>query len=155
MTAVDWFAKALKCYVIRRRVSRCDTEALTTAIHLGPEYAEAYGYRGFAYYRLGNHGAAMENYDKAVPLWPNFAEVYYFRATLYGQLKDYEKAIIDYTKAIELKPTLVEAYYLRALNCGASGRYQGAIRDMKTAAELGYEPAKRFLENHRAGAERN
>jgi hypothetical protein len=29
------------------------------------------------------------------------------------------------------------------------GRYEEAIMKMKTAAELGYEPAKRFLESHK------
>jgi len=90
-----------------------------------------------------------------VALWPVFAEVYYFRAILYGHLKDHEKAINDYTSAIELKPTLIDAYYFRALNQGAAGRYEEALRDMKKAAKFGYEPAKRFLERHRAKPEWN
>jgi tetratricopeptide (TPR) repeat protein len=97
----------------------------------------------------------MEDYDKAVALWPNLAEAYYFRAILHGQLKEHQQAIRDYTKAIDLKPALIEAYYFRALNQGAAGKYEEALRDMKTAAELGYEPAKRFLESHIARPERN
>ena len=110
---------------------------------------------GMAHYQLGDYDAAMQDYDNAVTLWPNLAEAYYFRAILHGQRKDHENAIDDYSRAIELKPTLIEAYYYRALNYGAAGRYEEAIKDMKTAAELGYEPAKEFLESHKVGPERN
>jgi tetratricopeptide (TPR) repeat protein len=153
MTAGDWFAKGLE--LLHGDASQEALEALTTAIQLDPEYAEAYAYRGFAYYQQGNYAAAMEDYSKAVALWPVFAEVYYFRAILYGHLKDHEKAINDYTSAIELKPTLIDAYYFRALNQGAAGRYEEALRDMKKAAKFGYEPAKRFLERHKVTPERN
>ena len=153
MTAADWFAKALK--LLHAGASQDVLDALANAIQLDPEFAEAHAYRGFAYYRLGNYDAAMENYDKAVALWPKLAEVYCFRATLYGQRKNHEKAIADYTRAIGLKPTLVDAYYFRALNHGAAGTYEEALRDMKIAAELGYEPAKEFLESHRVGPGRN
>jgi len=36
-----------------------------------------------------------------------------------------------------------------------SGNYEEAIKDMKAAAELGYEPAKEFLEGHTVKPERN
>ena len=31
---------------------------------------------------------------------------------------------------------------------GAAGKYEDAVKDMKTAADLGFEPAKEFLESH-------
>ena len=153
MTAADWFAKALK--ILHAAASQEALDALGTAIQLDPEYAEAYAYRGLVHYQLGNHDAAMEDYDKAVALRPHLAEAHYFRATLHGHLKEHQEAIRDYTRVIELKPALVEAYYFRALNLGAAGRYEAAIRDMKTAAQRGYEPALRFLERHTVKPERN
>ena len=135
MNAGDWFARGLQS--LHAGAAQDALDALSTAIQLDPEFAEAYAYRGFAYYRLDNYDAAMEDYDKAVALWPNLAEAYYFRAILHGQLKEYQQAIRDYTRAVELKPALIEAYYFRALNHGAAGKYEEAIRDMKTAAELG------------------
>ncbi len=153
MTAADWFVKALK--LLHAGAPQDARAALTAAVQLDPEYAEAYAYRDLAYYQLGDHDAAMDDYDKAVALWPNFAEVYYFRAILYGQRKDHEKAIADYSRATELKPTLVEAYYFRAVNYGAAGRYEEALGDMKTAAKLDYGPAKHFLEGHKVTPERN
>lgn len=104
MTAADLFARALK--LLQAGASREALDALTVAIQLDPEFAEAYAYRGLAHYQQGNYDAAMEDYDKAVARSPNHAEAYYFRATLHGQLKGHEKAVSDYTRAIELKPAL-------------------------------------------------
>ena len=104
MNAGGWFARALK--LLHAGASQDALDALSTAIQLDPEFAEAYAYRGFAYYRLDNYDAAMEDYGKAVALWPNLAEAYYFRAILHGQLKEYQQAIRDYTRAVELKARL-------------------------------------------------
>ena len=153
MNAKDFFADALN--QLQAGSFQDALDALSIAIQLDPDFIEAYAYRGLAYYRLGNYDAAMADYDRSIALWPNLAEVYYFRAILYGQQKEREKAINDYTRAIELKPTLIEAHYFRALNYGAAGKHDKAIEDMKTAAELGYEPAKEFLESHRAKPEWN
>jgi len=138
-----WFTKGLK--LLYASAFQDALDALTTAIQIDPERAEAYAYRGFAYHQLENYDAALKDYNKSVEQRPKLVEGYYFRAILYGQHKEHEKAINDYSRAIELEPTLAEAYYFRALNYGATGRYEEAIKDMKTAAELGHELAKEFL----------
>ena len=61
MTAGDWFTKALKS--LHAGASQDALDALTAAVQLDPEYAEAYAYRGLAYYRLNNYDAAMQDYD--------------------------------------------------------------------------------------------
>jgi tetratricopeptide (TPR) repeat protein len=64
MTAAESFAKGLNLF--HADAFKDALDALTMAIQLDPEFAEAYAYRGFAYYQQGNHDAAMEDYDKAV-----------------------------------------------------------------------------------------
>ena len=151
MNAGDWFAKGLELLDVG--ASQETLDALNTAIQLDPEFAEAYVYRGLAYYRLNNY--AMQDYGKAVALWPNIAEAYYFRAILPRPTERIPGGHTRLHEPIDLKRALLEAYYFRALNHGAAGRYEEAVRDMKAAAELGYESAKRFLKSHKARPERN
>ena len=64
MNAGDWFAKALK--LLYAGASEDALDAFSTAIQVDPEFAEAYAYCGFAYYRQDTYDAAMEDYDKVV-----------------------------------------------------------------------------------------
>jgi len=43
------------------------------AIHLNPEYAEAYNNRGYAYYWNGDTTQAIADYSRAIELRPNYA----------------------------------------------------------------------------------
>jgi Flp pilus assembly protein TadD len=66
MTAADLSTKALK--LLYAGATQEALDALTEAIQLDPESAEAYSYRGVAYYQLGDYDSALEGYDKAIAL---------------------------------------------------------------------------------------
>jgi hypothetical protein len=57
--------------------------------------ADAYYYRGVTYGKLGNHGQAISDYDRAIEINPERAEAYYNRAIAYGELGDNRLAIED------------------------------------------------------------
>ena len=66
--------------------------------------AETYFARGNAKADLGQHFAAIKDYDKAIQLKPNAANAYINRGVAKGDLGQYSAAIKDYDKAIQLKP---------------------------------------------------
>jgi len=67
--------------------------AFRLVIDLQPTFAEAYTYSCIAQYQLGNHDAAMQDYDESIEMWPNIPEAYLFRGILYGHRSEHAKAI--------------------------------------------------------------
>ncbi len=62
---------------------------------------------------------------------------------------DTEAAMADYTKAIEIDPRLEIAYGNRAWLHDKLGNKEAAAADYRKAAELGYTPAKQWLEEQK------
>ena len=60
---------------------------------------EVYGNRGLAKYRLGQHFAAIADYDKAIQLKPDYAEAYGNRGLAKGNLGQHFAAITDCDKS--------------------------------------------------------
>jgi tetratricopeptide (TPR) repeat protein len=118
---------------------------LSIAIDLDSHFAEAYGFRGFAYFTLGMHREAMDDYNIALSLDPSLHNVYYFRATLHLMLKNYQDAIDDFTLAIELDNYLAEAYFYRGICKGMLDDEKGGTYDIKAAASLGMPEAQKKL----------
>ena len=58
--------------------------------------------RGYAYEKPGNHGQAIEDFDKAIELNPKYAEAYKNRAIAYGSLGNDRQAIQDLKTAATL-----------------------------------------------------
>ena len=52
--------------------------------------------------RLGQHSAAILDYDEAIRLDPDDAKAYYNRGHAKGELRRYPAAIADYNEAIRL-----------------------------------------------------
>jgi len=77
-------------------------QAWDKGIRLNDKYAEAYYYRGFAYYNLGDYQRAIQDYDQAIRLYPKYAEVYNNCGNACYQLADYERAVKDYKKAVNI-----------------------------------------------------
>ena len=72
------------------------------AIHLKPDYVEAYHARGFAYLIAGNHARAIEDYDEAVRLKTKIALSYMLRGMAYAHLGKKGRAEDDMDKARKL-----------------------------------------------------
>ena len=69
---------------------------------------QAYGSRGYAYYKKGNFSQALRDYETSVRMDPKRADGYYNLARIYGTCKDAryrdgKKAIENARRACELK----------------------------------------------------
>ena len=69
------------------------------AIHLKPDYVEAYHARGFAYLIAGNHARAIEDFDAAIRLKVKISLSYMFRGMAYEHLGERARAEADMEKA--------------------------------------------------------
>jgi tetratricopeptide (TPR) repeat protein len=106
-------------------------EAWSKAIELNPKYNSAYGNRGIAKARLGDHIGAIKDFDKAIEL-KNEIEAEVAEEMLEGFL---------YWK--------VETHYNRGLSKKEFGQLDQAVLDFQESMKLRHDPeacAKRISE---------
>jgi tetratricopeptide (TPR) repeat protein len=123
------------------------------AIHLRPEYAEAYNNRGYAYYWKGDATQAIADYSRAIELRPNYAYAYNNRGAAYMASGHPDQAISDFNHALELQPDFPQAYinrgnaYLRLGHFGLAlaDFRQGGANPVRTIAPLCGIPAITIL----------
>jgi tetratricopeptide (TPR) repeat protein len=77
-------------------------DKLNTLLELDPEVPEAYYNRGTAKGQLGNHKAAIEDFDKAIKHDPEDPRYYNNRGMANRNLERYDLAIDDFDKAVSL-----------------------------------------------------
>jgi tetratricopeptide (TPR) repeat protein len=116
--ANEWFEKGL-----HHTIGREDDKAIeeyTQAIALNPDYAEAYTYRGAAYYNRGTFSSdsgqyelAVKDFRKVVAMKPGTYSAYLAQGAIYVHQNEYEKGIEEINKAIALSPHEGMAYVLR------------------------------------------
>jgi Tfp pilus assembly protein PilF len=92
--------------------------------------------RGVANSRLGNHRAAVEDFNRAVQLFPEYAPVYNNRGNTLLALGFTEEALRDFERAIALAPGFAAAYNNRASALLKLGRTAEAIEDYTRAIRL-------------------
>jgi len=92
--------------------------------------------RGNAYYYLGAHGKAIEDYSRALVLDPGHAEALYNRGNSYADVGDHDRAIEDYSQTIRIRPDFDAAYYNRANSRLRTGDLLRAIEDYRKAYSL-------------------
>ena len=109
--------------------------------------AETYFARGNTKAALGQHLAAISDYDKVIQLKPDAVNAYINRGLAKAVLGQHVAAISDYDKAIQLKPDLAEAYINRGLVKVDLGLYSAAISDYDKAIQL--EPNSAEAYNNR------
>lgn len=135
--AYDWFNKAFmlcrsgKCTDIQKVI-----EYLDKAINLKPDYAEAFNNRGIAFYELGQHSRAIDDYNESIRIKPQRAESFNNRGTAYAGLGEHKRSIEDYNQAIQLKPKYPEAYNNRGTAYMSLKQYQQAVDDYTEAIRL-------------------
>lgn len=105
----------------------------TEAIHLNPNYAEAYNKRGFAHDSKADDDKAFADYTEAIRLNPSYAEAYVNLGNTHTQGGDFDKAIADYTEAIRLNPKIIWVYNNRGLAYKIRGFYNEAVADYHEA----------------------
>ena len=108
----------------------------TEAAELDPEYAEAYNYRGFAYFNDGDIDKAIADYTKAIDIDQGLTEAYKDRGIAYLSNNDFDNAIEDYTKAIQLDPDDTGIYNYRGLAHFRNSAVDKAIDDFNRAIQL-------------------
>ena len=126
--------------------------ALTKAIVLRPDYAEAFRDRAYAYDRWMIAGAPRDYYDEcerdfdeAVRLNPKDPLTYYFRGWTQSSLfENNDKAIEEFTMAIDLNLNKAEFYYSRGSAYSSVGSYKNAVKDYGEAIRLDPEWAEAY-----------
>jgi tetratricopeptide (TPR) repeat protein len=107
------------------------------AIHLKPDYADAYFCRGNAFIRLGKYQSALNDFNKAISMDPASFDAYNNRGFIYLKLGRYQQAFDDYSKAISLKPDYADAWNNRAFVYLNTGDIASGCGDAQKACELG------------------
>jgi len=138
LTAVDYINMALA--LLEQGKYTDPKQGLTyldKSIRLDPNDATAYNLRGIAYYELGQHRRAIEDFDKAIRLGLNHAWAYSLRGIAYEALGQYERAIEDFDKAISLDPNLAVAYVGRGNAYFYFKQFGIMCEDYRRACRLG------------------
>ena len=96
----------------------------------------AYYNRANAFYNLGYHVRAIQDYAEALRFGPDNADAHYNRGNAYAGLGDHDQAIADYSQAIWLDPNHHYAYYNRGNSYLSQGDFQRATADFKKAYSM-------------------
>jgi hypothetical protein len=84
-------------------------ESYTKAIRLYPEYHDAFGSRGLAYFRLKKYDKAFEDYQTSLKHRPNDAKVLSNLGFIYFMRGQYKEAEEVYRKSIQYDPRFIDA----------------------------------------------
>jgi len=121
LTAQKWFERGF-VFAENKNLEeaiRCYTEA----IHIKPDFAEAYNNRGNAHFANNHLDGAIADYIKAIRIKPGFVEPYYNCAVVLEGKKDYSRAMAAYQKYLDLKG---------GIRFGNQNEIEELIRDLKT-----------------------
>lgn len=103
-----------------------------------PYLIPAYNNRGTAYWKLGRHKDALNDFDRAAKIGPEVALTFINMGNVHADMGQIEKAVSDYTRAIELDPENGLAYSNRGLVWSGLRRFDMALPDFDRAIELGH-----------------
>ena len=88
---------------------------------------------GFQRTRLGQHIAAVNDYDTAIRLKSDYADAYLNRGIAKDKLGQHIASITDYDTAIRLKPDFADAYLNRGL---AKDNWGNTLLPLMTLTQL-------------------
>ncbi|MEZ4918853.1 MAG: tetratricopeptide repeat protein [Saprospiraceae bacterium] len=117
VTDKSWVEKGIKSY--------------DKAIELFPEYHDAYGSRGLAYFRLQQYDKAFEDYQEALKYRPNDARVLSNMGYIYFMRQDLKNAEEVYKKSVKYDPRFVDARRNLGAVLAMQKRYDEAIEQWK------------------------
>lgn len=95
--------------------------------------ALAYGWRGWAYTKVGRDGDAIRDFSAALQIEPNLVFALLDRGLAFHRAGKFAEAMVDYDRTIVLNRNSVDAYRNRALILAHRGRAKEAIADMSEA----------------------
>jgi len=134
-----WFLKAIQTY--------------TRAIELYPEYHDAYGSRGLAYFRLKKYDLALKDYETALIHRPNDARVLSNMGFIYFMRGNMEKAEEVYRKSIQFDGRFVDARRNLGAILAMKKQFPQAIEQWQVG--LKYEPRNATLLHYIGSAYRD
>jgi protein O-GlcNAc transferase len=110
--------------------------ALTRAVALRPELAEAHFNLGSAYRDRGNRAAALDAYKNALALRPSWADAELALGTVLRELGKLEEALEHLARAIALQPDCADAHQELGNARTAMGDWRRALEHFRRAAAL-------------------
>lgn len=118
-------------------------ECYTKCITLYPEYHDAYGSRGIAYFRLGQYDKAFDDYQVSIKYRPNNATVLSNMGFIYFMRGQLEKAEEVYKESIKWDPRFVDARRNLGAVLAMKKRFPEAIEQWEEG--LKYDPQNATL----------
>lgn len=109
---------------------------LSETLRINPWFADAWRWRGQAWYGKDEHDRAIRDYDAMVALDPSNPVVHYLRGILLTWMKRYEPAIADFGEAIRLNDVFAKAWYERAKAYEAMGDEERARLDREAGRRI-------------------
>jgi tetratricopeptide (TPR) repeat protein len=145
LTAQQWFERGFDTKDLDEKI-----RFYSQAIHLKPDYAEAFNNRGVARKDKSDFEDALQDYNQAIRLNPKSARPFNNRANLRKNKGDLGGALEDYNEAIRLKPDYADLFSNRGVTRFEKGDIEGALQDYGEAIRLKPDFAQAF--NNRANA---
>lgn len=137
--AMDEKTGAVKDRAGLERAVECYTKCIT----LYPEYHDAYGSRGIAYFRLGQYDKAFDDYQVSIKYRPNNATVLSNMGFIYFMRGQLEKAEEVYKESIKWDPRFVDARRNLGAVLAMKKRFPEAIEQWEEG--LKYDPQNATL----------
>ena len=106
------------------------------AIHIRPDFAEAFNNRGNAYDDKTQHDRAIQDYSEAIRLKPDFAAAFSNRGSAYEEGGNRDRAIQDYDRAIRINPKYQNALKNRGRARFFQSDFGAAVNDFAQALPL-------------------
>lgn len=113
------------------------------AIKLFPDYHDAYGSRGLAYFRLGKYDQAYDDYQKALKHRPNDDKVLSNLGFIYFLRQQLDSAETVYRKSVSINPRFIDARRNLGAVLAMQKRFPDAIEQWEEG--LKYEPENATL----------
>ena len=114
------------------------------ALEIHPKYADAYGQRGLAYFRMGNNEKAFEDYNRAIAHNTSMAVVFSNLGVLYFNAGDFNKALELYNKAVAYDPRFADGWRNLGSTYGEMGKLQEALKAFNNAVKFDPENAENW-----------
>lgn len=115
----------------------------TRAIQLYPQYHDAFGSRGLAYFRLGQYDSAYHDYMNALRYRPNDEKVLSNLGFIYFLRQQIDSAEAVYRKSLQYNPRFIDARRNLGAVMAMQGRFAEAIEQWKEG--LKYDPENSTL----------
>jgi tetratricopeptide (TPR) repeat protein len=125
-------------------------ESYSNAIRLYPQYHDAYGSRGLAYFRLKKYDQAFDDYQQSLKYRPGDAKVLSNMGFIYFLRGQLDKAEEVYRQSIKSDPRFVDARRNLGAVMAMKKNYPAAIEQWEEA--LKFEPQNVTLLNYIASA---